>query len=67
MVAQPLRRAEKLVNSGSCVAPLRLGGRRGKQSTPRVCLGGTGEVSPVGERERREAGAAGSAEVIDRR
>jgi hypothetical protein len=34
------------------VAPLRLGGRRGKQSTSRVWLGGTGERSTVGERER---------------
>jgi hypothetical protein len=33
------------------VAPLRLGGRRGKQSTPRDWMGGTGEVSTVGERE----------------
>ena len=53
MVAQPLRRAEALAISGSCVAPLRLGGRRGKQSTPRVWLGGTGERSMVGELERR--------------
>jgi hypothetical protein len=37
VVAQPLRRAETLaLYSGSCVVPLRLGGRRGKQSTPRV-------------------------------
>jgi hypothetical protein len=34
------------------VAPLRLGGLRGKQSTPSDWLGGTGEVSTVGERER---------------
>jgi hypothetical protein len=33
------------------VAPLRLGGRRGKQSTPRVWLGGTGERSTVGKQE----------------
>jgi hypothetical protein len=31
------------------VAPLRLGGLRGKQSTPSVWLGGTGELSAVGE------------------
>jgi hypothetical protein len=37
------------------VAPLRLGGLRGKQSTPSDWLGGTGEVSTVGERERRGA------------
>jgi hypothetical protein len=37
VVAQPLRRAETLGSfSGSCVAPLRLGGRRGKESTSRV-------------------------------
>jgi hypothetical protein len=36
VVAQPWRRAETLVISGSCVAPLRLGGLRGKQSTPSV-------------------------------
>jgi hypothetical protein len=35
------------------VAPLRLGGLRGKQSTPSVWLGGTGELSTVGERERQ--------------
>jgi len=50
VVAQPWRRAEKLVlSSGLCVAPLRLGGLRGKQSTPSVWLGGTGVVSTVGE------------------
>jgi hypothetical protein len=37
------------------VAPLRLGGLRGKQSTPSVWLGGTGAVSTVGERERHRA------------
>jgi hypothetical protein len=34
------------------VAPLRLGGLRGKQSTPSDWLGGTGEVSTVGEQDR---------------
>jgi hypothetical protein len=33
------------------VAPLRLGGLRGKQSTPSVWLGGTGELSVVGEQD----------------
>jgi hypothetical protein len=37
------------------VAPLRLGGLRGKQSTPSVWLGGTGEPSVVGERKRQGA------------
>jgi hypothetical protein len=37
------------------VAPLRLGGLRGKQSTPSDWLGGTGELSAVGERERHGA------------
>jgi hypothetical protein len=37
------------------VAPLWLGGLRGKQSTPSDWLGGTGEVSTVGERERHGA------------
>jgi hypothetical protein len=37
------------------VAPLRLGGLRGKQSTPSDWLGGTGEVSTVGEQERQGA------------
>jgi hypothetical protein len=56
VVAQPLRRAETLaLYSGSCVAPLRLGGLRGKQSTPSVWLGGTGEHSAVGKRERQGA------------
>jgi hypothetical protein len=31
------------------VAPLRLGGLRGKQSTPSIWLGGTGELSMVDE------------------
>jgi hypothetical protein len=34
------------------VAPLWLGGLRGKQSTPSDWLGGTGVVSTVGEQER---------------
>ena len=68
MVAQPLRRAETLaLYSGSCVAPLRLGGLRGEQSTPSVWLGGTGELSVVGEQEQRGAGAVRSAKVINRR
>jgi hypothetical protein len=37
------------------VAPLRLGGLRGKQSTPSDWLGGTGEVATVGEQERQGA------------
>jgi hypothetical protein len=37
------------------VAPLRLGGLRGKQSTPSDWLGGTSVVSVVGERERHGA------------
>jgi hypothetical protein len=52
VVAQPWRRAGKLgILSGLCVTPLRLRGLRGKQSTPSDWLGGTGEVSTVGERE----------------
>jgi hypothetical protein len=39
------------------VAPLRLGGLRGKQSTPSDWLGGTGELSTVGKQER--GGACG--------
>ena len=31
------------------MAPLRLGGLRGKQSTPSIWLGGTGELSTVDE------------------
>jgi hypothetical protein len=53
VVAQPWRRAGKLdITSGSCVAPLRLRGLRGKQSTPSDWLGGTGEVSTVGKQDR---------------
>ena len=37
------------------MAPLWLGGLRGKESTPSVWLGGTGELSVVGERERQGA------------
>jgi hypothetical protein len=43
------------------VAPLRLGGLRGKQSTPSVWLGGTGVVATVSEQERYEAAATRSA------
>jgi hypothetical protein len=55
VVAQPLRLAETLFISGSCVAPLRLGGLRGKKSTPSVWLGGTGELSLVGKQKRHGA------------
>jgi hypothetical protein len=37
------------------VAPLRLGGLRGKQSTPSDWLGGTGELSTVGKKKRHGA------------
>jgi hypothetical protein len=46
------------------VAPLRLGGLRGKQSTPSVWLGGTGVVSTVDELERHGAGVTRSADII---
>jgi hypothetical protein len=51
VVAQPLRRAEELVALWLCVAPLRLGGLRGKKSTPSIWLGGTGEFVAVGKQE----------------
>jgi len=38
---------------------LRLGGRRGKQSTPRVWLGGTGECSTVGKQEAARSARRG--------
>jgi hypothetical protein len=62
VVAQPLRRAEELVALWLCVAPLRLGGLRGKKSTPSVWLGGTGELIDVGKQEQKqlEKGAAES-------
>jgi hypothetical protein len=37
-----------------CVAPLRLGGLRGKKSTPSVWLGGTGEFIAVGKQEQEQ-------------
>ena len=37
------------------MAPLRLGGLRGKQSTPSVWMGGTGEPFVVGKQERGRA------------
>ena len=37
------------------MAPLRLGGPRGKQSTPSDWLGGIGEVAMVGEQEQHGA------------
>jgi hypothetical protein len=52
VVAQPLRRAEELETLWLCVAPLRLGGLRGKKSTPSVWLGGTGELVAVGKQEQ---------------
>jgi hypothetical protein len=36
------------------VAPLRLGGLRGKKSTPSVWLGGTGGFFAVGKQEEQE-------------
>jgi hypothetical protein len=57
VVAQPWRRAEELVTLWLCVAPLRLGGLRGKKSTPSVWLGGTGEFVAVGKQELGAAGA----------
>jgi hypothetical protein len=49
------------------VAPLRLGGIRGKQSTPSVWLGGTGEVSTVGEWEWHGARGRQTRRVIRKR
>jgi hypothetical protein len=49
------------------VAPLRLGGLRGKQSTPSDWLGGTGEVSMVGERERHGVRGRHTEEAIRQR
>jgi hypothetical protein len=56
VVAQPLRRAEELVALWLCVAPLRLGGLRGKKSTPSVWLGGTGELIEVGKQVQGRQG-----------
>jgi hypothetical protein len=39
-----------------CVAPLRLGGLRGKKSTPSVWLGGTGGFFAVGKQELERHG-----------
>jgi hypothetical protein len=50
------------------VAPLRLGGLRGKKSTPSAWLGGTGELDEIGKQEQEQeqeqlgAGAAGAQE-----
>jgi hypothetical protein len=53
VVAQPCEASwEARLTIWICVAPLRLGGLRGKQSTPSDWLGGTGVVSTVGEQER---------------
>jgi hypothetical protein len=54
VVAQPWRRAEELETLWLCVAPLRLGGLRGKKSTPSVWLGGTGGFFAVGKQEREQ-------------
>jgi hypothetical protein len=42
------------------VAPLRLGGLRGKQSTPSIWLGGTGELSVVSERDAARSAGCGT-------
>jgi hypothetical protein len=42
------------------VAPLRLGGLRGKQSTPSVWLGGTGEPFTVDERDAARSAGRGT-------
>jgi hypothetical protein len=49
-----------------CVAPLRLGGLRGKKSTPSIWLGGTGELVEVGKQEQEQlgAGAAGASKPL---
>jgi hypothetical protein len=39
-----------------CVAPLRLGGLRGKKSTPIIWLGGTGGLIAVGKQEQEQRG-----------
>jgi hypothetical protein len=57
VVARPWRRAEELETLWLCVAPLRLGGLRGKKSTPSIWLGGTGELIEVGKQELGAAGA----------
>jgi hypothetical protein len=51
-----------------CVAPLRLGGLRGKKSTPSVWLGGTGELIEVGkqEQERQEQGIVRGKQIRQR-
>ena len=47
------------------MAPLRLGGLRGKKSTPSVWLGGTGELVAVGKQEQELGeGAAGASETL---
>jgi hypothetical protein len=48
------------------VAPLWLGGLRGKQSTPSDWLGGIGVVSTVDEQERHGAVATRSARTSSR-
>jgi hypothetical protein len=63
VVAQPLRRAETLaLYSGSCVAPLRLGGLRGKQSTPSVGWEVPVSVPRLASRSDAGAGATRSAD-----
>jgi hypothetical protein len=37
-----------------CMAPLRLGGLRGKKSTPSIGLGGTGEVSTISKKSEED-------------
>ena len=48
------------------MAPLRLGGLRGKKSTPSVWLGGTGELVEVSKQEQEQlgAGVAGASEPL---
>jgi hypothetical protein len=46
------------------VAPLRLGGLRGKKSTPSVWLGGTGELIEVGKQEQERIGLGFLMELV---
>jgi hypothetical protein len=67
VVARPLRRAETLaLYSGSCVAPLRLGGRRGKQSTPRVGWEVPVSVPRLASRKRQEHRSRGGKRIRPR-
>jgi hypothetical protein len=67
VVAQPLRRAETLAIFWFLCGPFAARGAKGEAEYPSVWLGGTGEHSVVGKRERQGARDGHGAQDVFRR